>query len=62
MKWKNGGSQNDGIIWGHDKKWGFKHYECFSSIYFANYTFAMDLDNPNMLFISIFSELPPNLS
>ena len=38
------------------------HYECFSSIYFVNYTFAMDLDNPNMLFISIFSELPPNLS
>ena len=38
------------------------HYECFSSIYFANYTCAIDLDNPNMLFISIFSELPPNLS
>ena len=44
------------------KKGVLMHYECFFSIYFANYTCAMDLDNLNMLFISIFSVLPHNLS
>ena len=44
------------------KKGVLMHYECFFSKNFANYTCAMDLDNPNMLFISIFSELHPNLS
>ena len=44
------------------KKGVLMHYECFFSKNFANYTCAMDLDNLNMLFISIFSVLPHNLS
>ena len=44
------------------KKGVLMHYECVFYINFANYTCAMDLDNLNMLFISIFSVLPHNLS
>ena len=60
LRVKNRGSENDGIILKNYWKWVLMHQECYFSKYLINSICAMDLGNPNMLFLCIFSAFNHN--